>query len=177
MVCCSNRLCSCSVHCFPNDCLVRSDRVSERRITGSPSSIGKLARHTSQSKFPEIISAFALLALTRERPKPQSGQRISASKLFFIELPFHGSSALAVHALQRRAELGLERGLRKQRLTATGLGSSHSLRPTARRGQDGRSGIPRDQTHSGEISVKSLRESSKERTVRLEIPEKLATDA
>src|SRR6266404_948031 len=125
IVCCSNRLCSCSVHCFPNDRLVRSDRVSERRITGSPSSIGKLARHTSQSRFPEIISAFILLALTRERAKPQSGQRISASKLFFIELPFHGSSAYGRAcslSRERWAELGLELGLRKQRLRATGLG-------------------------------------------------------
>src|SRR5438128_10956675 len=88
MVCCSNRLCSCSVHCRPNDCLVRSDRVSERRMTGSPSSIGKLARHSLQSKFPEMISPSVVLTFRRERSELHSGQRMSASKLLFIEGPF-----------------------------------------------------------------------------------------
>src|SRR6266481_9212038 len=87
MVSCSNRLCSCSFHCFPKDCLVRSERMSERRITGRPSSIGKLESHPSQCRIPETISAFSPRALTRERVAPQSGQQSNRSKLAFNEDP------------------------------------------------------------------------------------------
>src|SRR6267154_4079441 len=84
MVSSSNRLCSCSFHCFPKDALVRSERVSERRITGKPSSIGKLERHPWHCKIPETISAFCSRAFQGERAAAQSGQRIKRSKLAFM---------------------------------------------------------------------------------------------
>src|SRR6266853_745205 len=86
MVSCSNRLCSCSFHCFPKDALLRSERVSERRITGKPSSIGKLERHPRHCKIPETISAFCSRAFKRETAATQSGQRIKRSKLAFMRV-------------------------------------------------------------------------------------------
>src|SRR6266849_8068137 len=86
MVSCSNRLCSCSFHCFPKDALVRAESVSERRITGKPSSIGKLERHPWHCKIPETISAFCSRAFKRETAAAQSGQRIKRSKLAFMRV-------------------------------------------------------------------------------------------